>query len=180
MDKSVEEIRKIVINIFPKLALDKDFKITSKATPDYNCIAWAFNYEDRWMQPPYLGKPNLDSVVWWPPEVPEGMEIDCLIKAFEKDGYVLCDTFEHEEGFRKVALYVDEEKQKWTHAAREKRDTTWTSKLGTNVDIQHGTPYTIENDDYGTVHCFMKKECEEKTQIKQCKKRPKSKRKIKK
>ena len=160
MGETVEEIKHRLFQAFPKLLHDIGFKVTSKATPDYNCIAWACNYSERWIQPPYLGRPNLDCVVWWPPEVPEGLEIDSLIKVFEFHGYSQCDSGEHENGYRKVALYYDEKTKEWTHAARELLNGCWTSKLGEYIDIQHGSPKTIENDDYGKVYCFMKKKFE--------------------
>jgi hypothetical protein len=160
MGKRIEEIKKLLVHLFPKLHQDKDFEITSKETPNYNCIAWACNYNDRWIQPPYLGQPNLDCVVWWPPDIQEGTDITCLVKVFESQEYQLCETCEHEDGYRKVALYFDEKTNQWTHAARELRNGYWTSKLGQDVDIQHGTPYTIENKNYGKVYCFMKKKIE--------------------
>lgn len=160
MGETVEEIKRTISQSFPKLLHDGGFKVTSKATPDYNCIAWACNYNERWIQPTYIGKPELDCVVWWPPGVPEGLELECLIKVFESQGYSQCVSGEHENGFRKVALYYNEESMEWTHAARELRNGCWTSKLGKYVDIQHGTPQTIENDSYGKVYCFMRKKIE--------------------
>jgi hypothetical protein len=158
MGKRTEEIRQILCEVFPKLSQDKDFKITSKSNTNYNCIAWACFYDERWIQPNYLGRPNLDCVVWWPPEVIEGLQIDCLIALFEHHGYSKCESHEHEEGYRKIAIYINEDTKEWTHASRELLDGCWTSKLGQSNDIQHGTPFTIENDDYGKVFCFMKKE----------------------
>jgi len=160
MGKSVEEIKARLIDFFPKLAVDKNFEITSKASNDYNCIAWACKYDDRWIQPSYLGQPNLDCVVWWPPEVQEGTDISCLVTVFENQGFAICDTFDYEKEYTKVALYINESNNEWTHAAREKKNGFWTSKLGHNVDIQHSTPYTIENIIYGKVFCFMKKKIE--------------------
>lgn len=160
MGETVEEIEEFLLQEFPLLKQDKDFKVTSKSTPNYNCIAWACNYNERWIQPPYLGRPNLDCVLWWPPEVPEGLQIDCLIQLFELHGYCMCNSFEHEDGFRKVALFIDEQSKEWTHAARELSNGCWTSKLGEYHDIQHGSPYTIENESYGKVFCIMKKKFE--------------------
>ena len=74
MGEGIEEIRRILIEAFPKLSKDEQFDVTSTASPNYNCIAWACKYSERWIQPQYLGKPNLDCVVWWPPEVEEGLE----------------------------------------------------------------------------------------------------------
>ena len=108
------------------------------------------------MQPTFLGRPNLDCVVWWPPEVEECLEPDCLKKVFEKHGYIECSTSQNEEGYRKVALYYREDINEWTHASRELRNGLWTSKSGQSYDIQHGTPETIENNSYGKVYCIMK------------------------
>ncbi len=160
MGERVEEIVQFLFQVFPNLSQDKDFKVTSKSTPNYNCIAWACKFNERWIQPPYLGKPNLDCVVWWPPEVPQGLHIDSLISLFEHHGYSICKTDEHEDGFRKVALYINEQSKEWTHASRELSNGCWTSKLGEFNDIQHGSPYSIENDDYGKVYCIMKKNFE--------------------
>ena len=160
MGEGIEEIRRILIEAFPKLSKDEQFDVTSTASPNYNCIAWACKYSERWIQPPYLGKPNLDCVVWWPPEVEEGLEPSHLVKLFEYHGYEVCDACEREDGFRKVALYYNQDTNLWTHAARELNNGYWTSKLGGFNDIQHGTPYAIENNDYGKVYCFMKKKFE--------------------
>ncbi len=157
MGKRIDEVERILVQAFPKLLNDNSFEVTSKASPNYNCIAWACMYDERWIQPPYLGKPNLDCVVWWPPEIPEGIEPEYLKSLFEYHGYIECNSSKREEGYRKVALFFNEQTNEWTHAARELNNGCWTSKLGTFNDIQHSTPETIENDDYGKVYCFMKK-----------------------
>lgn len=160
MGEGIEEIKKDLFEIFPNLLYDDQFEITSKASPDYNCIAWACNYNERWIQPLYLEKPNLDCVVWWPPNASEGTDIVYLKLVFEDHGYFECESGEHEEGYRKVALYYFEETNEWTHAARELANGCWTSKLGHSSDIQHSTPETIESDVYGKVFCYMKRKYE--------------------
>ncbi|MGM9847450.1 MAG: hypothetical protein ACI31F_05815 [Muribaculaceae bacterium] len=150
---SAQELSIIQKN-FPKLLSDSNFKITSKATPEYNCISWALVLSDRWTQCP-AGMKVFDGVTWWPPDAKDGMEISCLIDAFEKTGHIVCDNGEPEPGFRKVALYCDNNNQ-WTHAARLLSNGFWTSKLGAWIDIQHGNPYSIEGPAYGAVYCFMK------------------------
>lgn len=151
--------KRAVIASFPNLANDDKFDITSPETPDYNCIAWAYQmYNNRWMQPPkgmYI--PQLDAVSWWPDGVTEGVDISCLVEAFAKKGFEKCDTWEHEQGYVKVALYYDPSTNEWTHAARESRiNNCWMSKLGPKNDIHHGSPYTIEGDAYGKVYCIMR------------------------
>lgn len=157
MDKATEALKNRIISIFPGLRNDSGFKITSPATPDYNCIAWACHYNDRWMQPPSITPPPLDSIVYWPDGVVQGEDIDCLMAAFQSKGYECCEDAKHEKGFQKVALYVKRGTRHWTHAARELNSGFWTSKLGQANDIQHGTPYTIEGNTYGEVFCIMKR-----------------------
>ena len=145
-----------VIALFPGLKQDNDFIITSSRTPDYNCIAWAFHYNNRWMWPKTPGSFWVDGWSYWPDGIEHSEDVSFFIKAFEQKGYCVCDNSSFEDGFRKVALYVKKDTTECTHAARQLSNGKWTSKLGRLNDIQHGTPYSIEGDYYGVVHCIMK------------------------
>lgn len=147
-----------IIKSFPGLEHDADFKITSRSTTDYNCIAWAYHYNDRWMWPGGQECKLFDGFHYWPDDVEDSTDVSAFIKAFEKSGYTLCDNCDFEEGYRKIALYVKPGTTECTHASRQLSNGKWTSKLGRLNDIQHGTPYTIEGYAYGVVHCVMKKE----------------------
>lgn len=159
MDKEIIDITKIR-SLFPKLKEDADFKLTSPATPNYNCIAWAYNIQNQWMWPGGSEAKNLDGFYYWPEGVEGGTNVHSFIKAFELKGYRICDSWEHEDGFRKIALYVKYGTTECTHASRElvANETCgkWTSKLGQEQDIQHGNPFSIEGKIYGIVHCIMK------------------------
>lgn len=145
-------------HLFPKLEDDVDFKVTSPQTPDYNCIAWAYHHNDRWMWPGGQEFKNCDGFHYWPDGVEDSTDVSAFIKAFEKTGYSLCEDCSFEKGYRKIALYVEKGTTECTHAARQLSNGKWTSKLGQLNDIQHGTPYTIEGDLYGEVYCIMKRE----------------------
>lgn len=106
------------------------------------------------------GEAWYDGVTFWPDGASKTTEVNSLIEAFQTKGYEICDSENYEFGFMKVALYWDSDSKKWTHAARQHRDGTWTSKLGRGNDIQHGTPHTIEGDNYGVVYCIMKRKVE--------------------
>lgn len=147
-----------IIAAFPGLKNDPDFKITSPVNPDYNCIAWAYLYDDRWMWPGGVEAKSIDGFHYWPDGVEDTTDVSSFIKAFVKSGYSLCDDDSFEVGYRKVALYVKEGSKECTHASRQLSNGKWTSKLGRYHDIQHGSPYTIEGDVYGKVHCIMKRE----------------------
>lgn len=146
-----------ILKVFPGLNSDPNFNITSKVDVRYNCIAWAANYNDRWMWPPNYGQ-ALDGVwYYWPDPLVIEPELSSFINAFEKLGYELCKSSEIESYFIKIAIYIDPITQKCTHAARQKRNGLWTSKLGRGNDISHSNPESICGKIYGDIACFMKK-----------------------
>ncbi|MBK5247291.1 MAG: hypothetical protein JJE49_08515 [Peptostreptococcaceae bacterium] len=160
MGERVEEIMRFLRQAFPKLSQDKDFKVTSKDTPVYNCIAWAYNLDNRWMWPNTGEYLFLDGVHYWPSDEILDCDVSNFIEAFMLKGYECCENSDFEPNYRKIALYVKPETTECTHAARELSNGCWSSKLGKSNDIQHGTADTIENDAYGKVYCYMKKKFE--------------------
>lgn len=151
-----EEILK---KVFPGLTSDIHFKITSPYDENYNCIAWAAFHTDYWLWPP--GGFRLDGVsFYWPTGVPKDDKLSSFIRMYETYEYTLCDSWELEEGHRKIAIYVKTDGITVTHASRQLKDGRWTSKLGKENDIQHGNPYSIEGIAYGRVGAFMKKKLE--------------------
>ena len=144
---------------FPNLENDICFEISSPIDSNYNCIAWAFHqYKDRWMQPP-SGKyiPELDAVTWWPDGATPSMDISSLVEAFLCNSFIICDSWEHESGYIKIALYYNPLNNCWTHASRESRTGQyWLSKLGRSYDIHHSNPYSLEGKAYGKVFCYLK------------------------
>jgi len=66
MGERTEEVKVRLLKIFPELAHDENFKITSKESSDYNCIAWAYIIEDKWMWPNTGDGSFLDGVNYWP------------------------------------------------------------------------------------------------------------------
>lgn len=153
MGKETEKIKQY----FPGLKYDKNFKVTSKATSDYNCIAWALQYTDRFMWPNSEATAGLDGVYYWPDGIEKNEDISAFVEAFRQKGYEICTNGDFEEGYRKIALYVKPGTTECTHAARQLRNGFWTSKLGSLEDIQHGTAFTIQGVAYGVLGCFMKK-----------------------
>lgn len=149
-----EEIR--ILASFPGLKSDPDFRITSPENPDYNCIAWAYHFDNRWMWPGGVEEKTVDGFHFWPDGIEDTVEVAAFVEAFRKKGYEICDSSDFERGFRKIALYVKPGTTECTHASRQLSNGLWTSKLGPSHDIQHGTPYSIEGDVYGSVYCIMR------------------------
>lgn len=128
---------------FPRLTAD-NHRITSPATANYNCIAWAAGDTERWWEP---------GVCWPVPSECYGLEV--LEAAFRALGYERCADGVAEKGFEKVALHASG--QFYTHAARQLPSGKWTSKLGRLEDIEHDAPEDVAGGVYGNVAAFMRR-----------------------
>lgn len=137
---------------FPNLK-SEGYRLTSPDTNVYNCIAWAIELEqEEWWWPDTMGQE------FWPAEAPREESIGAFLIAFSLFGYKVCDDPSYEEGFDKIAIYVNPSNDKPTHVARIKHDCC-TSKIGSSEDIDH---FTLEGlagryPAYGRIHCFMKR-----------------------
>jgi hypothetical protein len=131
---------------FPGLLVD-GYSVTSAATNTYNCIAWAAGVNSVWWDPA--------TGYYWPDGAPREHAIEALKAVFAGMGFVDCDSADQERGFDKIALYGD--LGEWTHAARMLENGKWTSKLGPQEDIEHGTPAGLAGSVYGNVVCIMKR-----------------------
>lgn len=133
---------------FPRLTAN-NHRVTSPATPTYNCIAWAAEDTDHWWQP---GK------YWQPPDWPEDdVGLGALEHAFIALHYKNCEMDDSlEPGFEKVALYGIGSAY-YSHAARQLHSGKWTSKLGKCEDIEHDTPDDVARGLYGEVMEIMKR-----------------------
>jgi hypothetical protein len=142
---------------FPGLAVDPGFEVTSPSDTRYNCIAWAADDTSRWWWP-VPGQPVTRAGSYWPPGIqPTGTLAD-FRAAFETLGYQVCADASLEEGFEKVAIYVDAAAEP-THAARQLPDGSWTSKLGRAPDITHTDLDGVGGTDgYGRVALIMRRE----------------------
>jgi hypothetical protein len=124
-------------------------RITSPATTDYNCIAWAAGEDFRWWWP-------LLGIYYWPTGVPYEETIDAFILAFRTLGFNVCSDGVFEADFEKVVIYATAAGTV-KHMARQLPDGTWTSKLGSDVDIQHQAPHDVEGPAYGSAVQFLKR-----------------------
>jgi len=133
---------------FPDLA-SSGYRITSEATTDFNCIAWAAHNEEVWWWPDsqYIG--------YWPPNVPREETLHAFILVYQSLGFIVCEDSALEEGYEKIAIYV--KRGKPTHATRQLETGKWTSKLGNIEDIEHETLESISGEKYGHVAVYMKR-----------------------
>lgn len=134
---------------FPILR-SRGYSITSQATVEYNCIAWAAGDTGAWWWPDPM------NVCYWPPTIPRENTLETFIEAYALLGYNICKDGIYEEGFEKIAIYADDNR-KPTHAARQLSSGRWTSKLGSSEDIEHTTLDDLYSSVYGIIAVFMKR-----------------------
>jgi hypothetical protein len=140
---------------FPNLRKE-GYRRTSEKDPDCNCIAYAAGRADqKWW-------PTDDEGYYWPLSDPHDDSIAAFISAFGTEGYSPCDNADVEQGYEKVAIYVDRN-GKPKHAARQLPESgEWLSKLGLAEDIAHKTLRAIEDGEgatplYGEAKQFLKR-----------------------
>lgn len=157
MDLDTAVNRADLINVYPDLAGDANFKILSEPTDVYNCIAWAMGYKDRWVD--FNEAPGH----WWPEGVEKSLKCQALIDAFAAEGFELAEDCVPEDGYDKVVLYKYEDFGLWAHASRVLSAEIEHSKFGESWDGQHShnvlckTVIGRENDSYGVSFAFMKR-----------------------
>ena len=131
-------------DLFPGLA-GGGYQITSQASRQYNCVAWALEITAGWW--------SHDGI--WLDSVPRSPEAWALVQIFEAFGYAVCDSAARETGYEKVAVYALN--GQWMHAARQLEDGQWSSKLGQFEDITHPSLESLAGELFGDVHCVMRR-----------------------
>ena len=123
--------------------------IESPSTRQYNCYAWAAGKNSiRW-------EPDKWWLYYWPPEAPRSFSLSAFITAYGTLGYTPTDDASVEQGFEKIALYATSD-LKVKHAALQKSNGRWTSKLGDEQDIEHHLDGLID-EHYGAVVKILKR-----------------------
>ncbi len=113
---------------FPDLK-ESEYSVKSRRTGRYNCIAWAADDVSRYWWP------DLQHQVFWPSSAPREETLIAFQLAYGSIGYRPCNDGTLEDGIEKVAIFVDEDGP--THAAWQKPEGTWSSKMGPFEDIDH-------------------------------------------
>ena len=132
---------------FPYLN-DNNCRVTSNNDPRYNCIAWAYGENSKWFWPMER--------YYWPANITREETAEAFVKLFATAGYKRCDNQLFESGYEKVAIYILNDKP--THAARQLSSGKWTSKLGSDIDIEHDAPEVLNGPIYGNASIFLKRE----------------------
>lgn len=135
---------------FPNLAAS-GYAITSPPSTSYNCIAWALGDTTHYYDPtmPPFG-------YYWPRPAPRANTVQAWATVFQLAGFEMCSSPDHKRGYERIAIYARPGGIP-THVARQQDDGTWTSKLGSEDDIEHRTLTALEGDEYGAVVQVMRR-----------------------
>ena len=104
------------------------YAITSPPSIAYNCVAWAAGIPHSWWEPLRPG-------AIWPPGIAQETSISAVAAVLALVGYERCRDGELEEAMEKAAIFGNGEQ--FAHVARQLPSGLWTSKLGTQWDIEH-------------------------------------------
>ncbi len=122
---------------FPNL-VKQGYRKTSEPTPKYNCIAYAFGFEDQWWEPG-----NNEPWHIWPDGLTSDQDFENYVMAAKSLGFIECKDEMIESGFEKIALYIAQNGT-GSHAAKQLPNGKWSSKLGESADIEHNTLKALE------------------------------------
>lgn len=81
--------------------------------------------------------------------------VENVIMLYQLQGFEVCADTSLEEGFEKVILYATG--GRFQHAALQKNDGTWTSKLAEHEDVEHDSPEVLLGGEYKAVVCVLKR-----------------------
>jgi hypothetical protein len=136
---------------FPGLA--GRFEKTSLQSDDYNCLAWALGRTNQWIDP---FDHQITPGKYWPPGIPEDWTITTTRQILEQDGYTEETTVQDfEPEWEKVAIFANRSDE--LHFARQLPNGKWTSKLGTQIDIEHDDLECLKGNTYGEWHVILKR-----------------------
>ena len=138
-------------DLFPGLR-GSGYRLTSPATANYNCVAWAVGDMGRWWWP----DPDADDETsYWPPGITREETVEAFAAALQTAGFERCADSASEEGYEKVAVFGSDDGLP-THAARQLPNGNWTSKLGRLADIEHPLE-ALEGQEYGQVMAVFRR-----------------------
>lgn len=133
---------------WPNLTSD-NYRKTSVLDKNYNCIAWSVNDETLKIWP--YDHPDY----FWPSDILNNESVQAFVEFYATYGYEVCTVSSLEEGFEKIAIYVEDDEVR--HAARQFASGLWSSKLGNLEDIEHDTLGGLEGHFYGQAVVFLRR-----------------------
>jgi hypothetical protein len=149
--ENLTDIQKIEDVHFPALKGGKGYEPKSKATIEYNCLAWALGID--WTR--YDPAPHCPGYYWFP-NVEREWTLKAIRKLVEFHDYKVCDSYELEDAYEKVVFYIDDDGVP-QHFARQLSNGKWTSKLGELNDIEHDSLDSLIVPDYGKPQLVLKR-----------------------
>lgn len=126
-----------------------EYEFTSSIDFSYNCIAFSANDASSWWWP--------TAAPYWPPGVLREVSEQAFNELYSSLGYRRCPDGSFQRGYEKVAQFAKDRIP--THAARQRPDGTWQSKLGRWEDIAHPLESLTGNgaNEYGEIIAYFRR-----------------------
>src|ERR1700733_11995080 len=105
---------------FPSLT-PENYKLTSNADFNYNCLAFVLGDDKNWWEPPG------EFGFYWPPGFSKDLRVETAVSIIKLHGFIVEFEKHSEPTSGAVAIYA--KGQEWTHFAKYTGDQ-WISKLG--------------------------------------------------
>ena len=140
----------VLAQAFPNLP--GAYRITSRPSPVPNCIGWALHDKNQFWTP----EASRIRGYYWPPGVAREWTLESVSEIFRLHQYVECESAEHDPDSEKIAIYADASGEP-QHVARQLSTGAWTSKLGTEDDIEHDSLEALAGGDFGSVVKVMRR-----------------------
>lgn len=139
---------------YPNIKTGENFKILDpNDNYDYNCVAYTLGSKK------YTIYPVIAHQWIWPFDVSEddskNLNIGNFLEFYKLFGYNLCRNSSYEPDFNKIALYTYNATY-FVHAAIQKDDKWWISKMGENELFEH-TLDALFNDNISRKVYFVKR-----------------------
>jgi hypothetical protein len=124
-----------------------EVRLTSPATAEYNCLAWALGVSNQSIWP------DEDRINSWPESLPRNDRIDTILDFLLSLGFEEVDHGHREHGYTKIAVHLDN--LEVAHVSRLTPQGWWESKLGALADVHHDHVHSL-SDDYGSAYRYMR------------------------
>lgn len=152
MDSKLPEDEQKIVDAFREIS--GKFRKTSDESPRYNCLAWALGINWTFFSPE-----RRHAGYYWPPGIPREWTMPNIRKIFYRHGFTEeTDDRTIEEGFDKVAVYVEENTEGVpSHFAKQLPNGKWSSKMGDLIDMEHDDLDCLQGECYGSLYVILKR-----------------------
>ena len=99
-------------------------------------------------------QPDSMRIYYWPDSIPRRETLENYVAVFQELGFVECELPDFSPDEEKVAIFALN--GRFTHVCRQLSNGRWTSKMGSEVDVEHELE-AVSGGSYGNLHMTLRK-----------------------